>query len=146
MGNQMEVLARLQLLLQSDKRYRREAYIFVHEALGFAQRELKMGAATQIGEPQSGEPVREERHLTGQQLCEAIRIYALDQFGYMAKPVLKAWGIRTTSDFGEIVYRLIEIGYLNKSKTDRREDFDGVYDFDEVFRKAFEIRSVFTEE
>jgi len=25
MGNQMEVLARLQLLLQSDKRYRREA-------------------------------------------------------------------------------------------------------------------------
>lgn len=142
----MDVLARLQLLLQADKRYRREAYIFVHEALGFAQRELKMGSATPVGDPQTGEPAREERHLTGQQLCEAIRIYALDQFGYMAKSVLKAWGIRTTGDFGEIVYRLIEIGYLNKSKNDRREDFDDVYDFDEVFRKAFQIRKVLPEE
>ena len=32
-----------------------------------------------------------ERHLTGQQLCEAIRLFALNQFGYMAKVVLNNW-------------------------------------------------------
>jgi uncharacterized repeat protein (TIGR04138 family) len=58
----------------------------------------------------------------------------------MAKVVLNSWGLRKTSDFGEIVYNLIEIGMMKKSKTDRREDFDNVYDFDQAFNEQFEIK------
>jgi uncharacterized repeat protein (TIGR04138 family) len=54
--------------------------------------------------------------------------------------VLNRWGLRSTSDFGEVVYNLIRIGEMKKSKTDRREDFDNVYNFDEAFRHCFRIK------
>ena len=57
-----------------------------------------------------------ERHLTGQQLCEAIRLYALDQYGYMAKCVLNSWGVHNTGDFGEIVFNLIRVGLMRKNR------------------------------
>ena len=57
----------------------------------------------------------------------------------MAKVVLNDWGVRSTGDFGEIVYNLIGIGLMKKSDTDRREDFDDVFDFDETFERHFKI-------
>jgi uncharacterized repeat protein (TIGR04138 family) len=122
-------------LLKEDTRYKLDAYHFVREALTFAQEELGMGAPSDFDSEQGVY----EPHLTGQQLCEAIRIYALEQFGYMAKVVLNSWGLRSTSDFGEIVYNLIRIGQMKKSKRDRREDFDDVYDFNEALQQRFEI-------
>ena len=80
-----------------------------------------------------------ERHVTGQELCEAIRRYALDQYGYMAKTVLNSWGIHGTGDFGEIVFNLIRMGQMRKTPADARVDFDNVYDFDTAFRQDFKI-------
>src|SRR6185295_19048230 len=95
-------------LLRRDRRYHRDAYFFVFEALRFAQEQLGLG-----GMPGS-EPseVEEERHITGQQLSESIRQYAIQQYGMLAKKVLDEWGVHTTSDFGEIVFNLIEIGQM----------------------------------
>jgi uncharacterized repeat protein (TIGR04138 family) len=124
-------------LLRDDPRYRVEAYQFVRDALTYAHEVMD------LGEPAEQEAASEEespkRHLTGQQLCEAIRCYALEQYGLMAKTVLNSWGIQRTSDFGEIVYNLIDIGLMKKSRTDRREDFDGVYDFDAALCQEFQI-------
>ncbi len=132
----------LALVLQRDSRYKLEAYDFVREALGYAQDCLQMGKE-QAGEWDEDESevegVRVERHLTGQELCEAIRQYALEEFGLMAKAVLNSWGVYTTSDFGEIVYNLIDVGLMKKSERDRREDFDNVYDFDEALCRQFQI-------
>ncbi len=80
-----------------------------------------------------------DAHLTGQQLCEAIRQLALEQFGLMARVVLHSWGVHVTGDFGEIVYNLIDIGLMKKSETDRREDFNDVFDFEEAFERQFKI-------
>lgn len=134
-------------LIQRDPRYRFEAYAFVFEALSYAQNVLGYGAA---GE---SEPVAEEfehedweeeedpqQHVTGQELCEAIRQYALEQYGFMAKVVLNSWGVSKTGHFGDIVFNLIDIGQMRKTPHDRREDFSDVYDFDVVFQKEFEIR------
>jgi uncharacterized repeat protein (TIGR04138 family) len=90
-------------------------------------------------EPEEGSPREAERHLTGQQLCEAIRQYALDQYGYMAQCVLNSWGVHATSDFGEIVFNLIGIGQMRKTTDDQREDFDDVFDFDTGLRQSFKI-------
>ncbi|MCO6455272.1 MAG: hypothetical protein J5I93_08220 [Pirellulaceae bacterium] len=129
-------------LLEQDPRFKLEAYQFVRDALSYAQEVLEMGGSGPEAAGEADEAscsTRPENHLTGQQLCEAIRQYAIDQFGYMAKAVLNSWGVRKTSDFGDIVYNLIDIGYMKKSKTDRREDFDNVYDFDEAFLAQFRI-------
>jgi uncharacterized repeat protein (TIGR04138 family) len=131
-------------LLRDDPRYPPAAYKFVADALEFAQTEMGLGnpKATELSPFDTPEEMIErvgERHLTGQELCEAIRIYALDQFGYMAKCVLNSWGIRETGDFGEIVFNLIRIGRMCKTPDDRREDFDHVFDFDADLHRRFKI-------
>jgi uncharacterized repeat protein (TIGR04138 family) len=119
-------------LLRRDRRYRRDAYFFVFEALRFAQEQVSLGRGL-------SEELEEEthRHVTGQQLCEAIRRYAVEQYGLLAKCVLNDWGVRSTSDFGEIVFNLIDIGQMKKTDSDRREDFNDVFDFDDGLRDAF---------
>lgn len=129
-------------LIAADKRYKREAYGFVFEALRFAHDTLGLGTETPadaVDAPEGENPQGGQRHLTGRELCEAIRRYAHEQFGYMAKTVLNSWGVRETADFGNIVFNLIEIGEMSKTKHDRREDFAGVYDFDEAFRRDYVI-------
>ena len=116
-------------LLKQDQRYHIEAYQFVREALAYAQETIKSSPPSATG----------ENHITGQQLCEAIRLYSLEQFGFMAKTVLNSWGVHSTGDFGEIVYNLIRIKHMKKSSTDRREDFDDVYDFATSFEPVFEL-------
>lgn len=131
---------RLMQLLRDDPRYTLDAYNFVGEALAYAQQELRMGCEGQSRQKDKSEGEESsERHLTGQQLCEAIRQYAVEQYGYMAKVVLNSWGVYTTGDFGEIVYNWIRLGEMKKSEHDRREDFDDVYDFNEAFQQHFEI-------
>jgi uncharacterized repeat protein (TIGR04138 family) len=124
-------------LLQEDRRYKFEAYALVFDALKYAHQELGMG-----GPPETGDSTEEgqvEQHLTGQQLCEAIRRYSLEQYGLMAEVVLKNWGVTSTSDFGEIVFNLIRVGQMRKTPDDKREDFDDVYDFKQQFRHDFRI-------
>jgi len=121
-------------LMLHDQRYHLEAYQFVREALAYAQKVMKMPATKD-----EGSEAKQDHHLTGQQLSQAIREFALEQFGFMAKTVLNSWGVHTTGDFGEIVYNLIRIKEMRKSKSDRREDFDDQYDFDIAFEPRFEL-------
>ncbi|MEQ1828076.1 MAG: Minf_1886 family protein [Pirellula sp.] len=121
-------------LLQQDQRYHLEGYQFVRESLAYAQKIMKMPATNDAGTEE-----KQDHHLTGQQLCQAIREYALEQYGYMAKTVLNNWGIHTTGDFGEIVYNLIRVKEMRKSKSDRREDFDDQYAFEDAFEPTFEL-------
>jgi uncharacterized repeat protein (TIGR04138 family) len=132
-------------LLRKDRRYTFDAYVFVFEALSYAQNVLGMGSESPSepidlpeGDPPD-EPEGPQQHVTGQDLCEAIRRYALQQYGFMAKTVLESWGLKTTGDFGEIVFNLIRIGRMRKTAHDHREDFDDVYDFDTAFRQEFKI-------
>ena len=147
-------------LLQRDRRYRLDAYLFVLEALSFAQESLGLGeepSADELDPPtdDAGEAAAAEnggsataerrakqtrrrrrggdRHLTGQQLCEAARLYALQQYGMLARTVLDYWGIHSTADLGEIVFNMIEIGQMRKTRHDKREHFHDVYDFREAF-------------
>jgi uncharacterized repeat protein (TIGR04138 family) len=148
-------------LLHRDRRYKLDAYLFVLEALAFGQEHLGMGTeppAEQL-EPSTGQhgdagsrgqgrrrPSRRqaERHVSGQELCEAARQYALQQYGYLAPTVLASWGVHRTSDFGEIVFSMIEIGQMRKTRRDKREDFNDVYEFSDAFSRdlAFVVPDV----
>jgi uncharacterized repeat protein (TIGR04138 family) len=121
-------------LLNEDKRFKLEAYQFIRESLQYAHEHL-MGEIEEKNKAEKGGP----NHVTGQQLCEACRLYAVEQYGYLAKMVLGSWGVHSTSDFGELVYNLIRIEQMRKSDSDRREDFDDVYAFDDAFEPKFEF-------
>lgn len=128
-------LQAMRQLLKDDVRFKVEAYQFIRESLQYAHEH------TDEIRPSAGDDTDDIRHLTGQQLCEACRLYSLEQYGYLAKMVLASWGIHSTSDLGEVVYNLIGIEQMRKSDTDRREDFDDVYDFDDAFQPKFELAS-----
>jgi uncharacterized repeat protein (TIGR04138 family) len=124
-------------LLCEDRRYKLEAYQFVRAGLAYAQEELGLGReSSEVEERREGRPLK---HVTGQDLCHALKQFAHEQFGLLARQVLASWGIHSTSDFGEIVYNLIKIGEMTKSEEDRREDFDHVFDFDQALVKDFVI-------
>ncbi len=142
-------------MARERRRFTPEAYLFVFHALRYAQEELGYGAAGPSEQPaaaespsgREGEASSEEvaaetlveKHITGQQLCEAMRQLALREFGYMAQTVLKCWGITRTGDFGDMVYHLIELGLMKKTERDRREDFEEVFDFDAGLSHGFRI-------
>lgn len=114
----------IEQILAKDLRYRRDAYLFVRDALDYTQKAA----------------VRERRdglHVTGQELLAGIRDYTLAQFGPMAMTVLEEWGITRCEDFGEIVFNVVEAGLFSKTDTDSRADFQGGYDFEAAFRKPF---------
>ena len=125
-------------LLAEDPRYKFEAYQFIRESLQYAHEHLNLPDVAHAAEGLEA-PAPAPKHVTGQQLCEACRQYALEQYGYMAKLVLANWGIHATGDFGELVYNLIRIDQMRKSDSDRREDFDDVYPFDDAFEPKFEF-------
>ncbi len=69
----------------------------------------------------------------------------MEQFGFLAPRVLANWGVHSTGDFGEIVYNLIRIDQMRKSESDRREDFDDVFDFANAFQPEFKLPTDETE-
>lgn len=113
------------LIVARDARYTRDAYVFVREALDFTQKLIVKENRGQI------------RHVTGQELLDGIRQFALQQFGPMTMTVFEEWGVRHCRDFGEIVFNMVEIGLLAKTETDSRDDFQNGYDFTAAFRKPF---------
>ena len=129
-------------LVAEDRRYTFEAYVFLLEALAYAQDVLDMGAegpTEPLPNVEEGAEPSPQRHVTGQQLCEAIRRYALDRYGYMAKTVLNSWGLHNTSDFGEIVFNMIRGKLRRKTPADTLVDFADIYDFDVAFKQQFKI-------
>lgn len=80
---------------------------------------------------------RFNRHVGGQELCWGLRDYALEKWGMMARAVLNRWGIRSTLDFGQIVFAMVESGFMQKQPGDSIDDFRDVFDFREVFDKAY---------
>jgi uncharacterized repeat protein (TIGR04138 family) len=78
-------------------------------------------------------PEESSRHISGQQLCEGLRMYAIENWGMMAGVVLRRWNLRATIDFGRIVFALVDGGLMHKTERDKLDDFRDVYDFDRAF-------------
>ena len=101
------------------------AYFFVREALDHT---LKSRNSSQN---------KKNGHVSGEELLEGIRIYALDRFGPMTMTLLNHWNINQCKDFGEIVFKLIDHGILGRTENDSLSDFDGGYSFNEAFESPF---------
>lgn len=119
----------VELICKEDTRYDKKAYLFVRQGLDSTVKSLK-----------KHDPARVQRspHVSGRELLEGLRAFALDQYGPLTKTVLESWGVRRCSDFGEIVFNLIEYNVFSKTDNDRREDFADIYDFNEAFVKPFQ--------
>lgn len=111
-------------------KYHTDAYRFVFEALQLAQERLKRTAQ---------DADDESAHISGPELLEGVRELALKKFGMLAKTVFHHWGVKSTDDFGRIVFELIERGEMRKTDRDQLTDFFDVYDFDKALVRDYTI-------
>ena len=123
MKDELNLFQMIEGLAKKDPRYQEDAYFFVLRGLNFTVAKLD-----------------KPRHVTGQELSEGMRSYAIDQFGPMAQQVLEHWGIARTADFGNIVYNLISVKLLAKTETDSMDDFKDVFDFKKAFTRPVEYK------
>ncbi len=111
-------------LILTDGRYPLDAFEFLHEGLELASR-------SQYGE----EPAAPgQRHVSGAQLCQALRDHAIGRWGPLAPTVLNHWNIGATLDFGHMVYLLVDNGFMQKTAEDNLDDFRDVFDFAPAFQ------------
>ena len=111
----------LDSIVATDSRYQREAYIFLRDALDFTTKQQKKAKGTTV------------RHVSGPELLEGVRQYAIKEFGPMVVTVFDTWGIRSCEDIGHMVFNLIGAGIFGKTDEDSIEDFKAVFDFQEAF-------------
>ena len=115
----------LESVVGSDPRYQRDGYIFLRDALDFTTKQHKKVKGVSV------------RHVSGPELLDGVRQYALKEFGPMVMTVFDSWGIRSCEDIGHMVFNLIGAGVFGKTEQDSIEDFKNVYDFEEAFVKPF---------
>jgi uncharacterized repeat protein (TIGR04138 family) len=117
------------VICKEDPRYDRKAYKFVSLGLEHTVKDLRKRDAGRTDR---------SRHVTGRELLEGLREFALEQYGPMAKTVLNCWGVERCRDFGAIVFNLIDYNVFSKTESDRPEDFEALYDFEAAFVKPFQ--------
>lgn len=115
----------LESIIANDPRYQRDAYVFLRDALDFTTKQQKKIKGVSV------------RHVSGPQLLDGVRRYALKEFGPMVMTVFDNWGIHSCEDVGNIVFNLISAGVFGKTEDDSIEDFKNVYRFEEAFVKPF---------
>ena len=106
-----------------------EAYEFIQQGLGYTVNKVH----GKVKDPKAN------RHVSGRDLCEGLREYALKNWGLMAPTVLARWNIRRTHDFGRIVFALVDNGWMQKTDEDTIEDFRDVFDFKTAFEQGYRI-------
>ncbi len=113
----------LEQIAREDGRYGPVAVRFVYDGLGYTIKNV------------TGQP----GHVTGQTLCEGLRKLATERWGRLAMLVLNSTHIKTTQDFGEIVYLLIKHKWMSAQPADSLDDFNNIYDFKTVFKNRFKF-------
>ena len=116
-------------VVESVGLYPADAYHFVEQGLGYTVLKIH-------GEKKSA---KTSRHVSGQQLCEGLREFALKRWGLMARAVLARWNVTSTLDFGRIVFAMIDGGRMSKTDEDDIDDFKDVFDFRTAFETGYRI-------
>ncbi len=112
-------------IMLNEKRFEREAYFFIKEALDYTTELLAKNTGGK------------SKHVTAAQLLYGFRDHALEEFGPMAATLFQEWGIRSCTDVGDIVFHLINETVFGKQDNDRREDFSEIFDFESTFVLPF---------
>src|SRR4051812_7755983 len=121
----------LEQVVEEVGSYPIQAFEFVQHGLGYTVEKIHGDAK----DPKAS------RHITGRDLCEGLREFALLKWGLMARTVLNRWNVRRTIDFGRMVFALVQHGHMSKTDEDTLEDFRDVYDFATAFDGGYRIES-----
>ena len=108
-----------------DDRFGKGAYYFIREALDHTLKSMEKDRGKNKG------------HVSGMELLEGIKDYALERFGPMTLTLMNHWNVKKCRDFGDIVFNLVDYGILGRTENDSLADFEDGYNFQEAFEGPF---------
>lgn len=112
-------------IVKKDGRFHKDAYFFLKDSLEFVVKKLHC------------DELEEHSHVSGPELLDGIKEYALEEFGSMALAVFESWGVKSGDDIGQMVYHLINEGAFGRSDDDDPSDFNRWMTFEEAFLEPF---------
>jgi len=83
-----------------------------------------------------------DRHVDGKQLSEGLRDFALQQYGRLARLMMRRWNINRTEDFGHIVFAMVDGGLMQATDNDSIRDFEDGFSFEDGFRVGVDVDHV----
>lgn len=117
--------------IAAGTRYPMDAFLFVQRGLDFTVTRLHGDLdEDDIFDP---EDIDHSRHVSGQDLCKGLRDFAINEYGLLARTVLRRWSVTSCRDFGEIVFAMVDGGLMRKTDDDTIHDFNNVFDFSSAF-------------
>jgi uncharacterized repeat protein (TIGR04138 family) len=116
-------------IVKDDPRYALEAYEFVSKAVVFTMLSLSRDKSS-------------NHHISGQELLDGFRRYAIQEFGPMAGEIMKSWGFSNGSDIGNVVFNLVNRNLLGKTENDSLSDFKNGLDFERAFSEPFKTDKI----
>lgn len=112
-------------IVEKDSRYLKESYYFVRDGLEYTLKTMGKQKHQKI------------EQLSGKQILEGLKDYALKEFGPMSKLVLNEWGVKSCRDFGQMIKNMDLYGLLGKTDMGDMKDFQKGYSFTAAFVKPF---------
>lgn len=112
-------------IVDKDPRFSVEAYAFISDAVLYTTHKIE-----------SDSPAK-QHHITGKELLDGIKDFAMQQFGPIAPAVLRHWGLNDSMAIGHVVFNMVNNQLLGKSQKDTIDDFKHGFDFDMEFSKPF---------
>ena len=128
---------KLEKITREDGRFSVGAVKFVYDGLGYTAK--KMADEPPPALAAQAAPNGGPSYVSGQTLCKGLKRLAIKKWGRLAMLVLNTWGIKTTRDFGEIVYLMIKHKWMSVQPADSIDDFNDVYDFKTAFKDQFKF-------
>ena len=103
-----------------DSRIEKEAYHLLREALDYTSDKAQdEGSAN--------------HHVSAADLLEGFKEFSLKEYGPMAATLFSEWNLTKCGDIGDMVFHLIDEGIFSKQDSDKRSDFEDLYDFKQTF-------------
>ncbi len=134
--NSMELNAKLFMLAMQrygdfikDRPYPKVAYEYIYMSFPRIRKMIEEATKKNSDEGRSFY-VSFTHHISGQDLCKALRKLMLDDYGIMICDILNHWQIKTTHDIGVIVSDLVAIKLFAASPEDNIHDFDDIFPID----------------
>jgi len=112
-------------IIVEDPRFDAEAYNFISNAVMYTSQKVK------------DEESNMQRHISGQELLEGIKDFAVEEYGPIAPEVLRHWGLTDSKSIGEVVFNMVNKKLLGSTNEDSMDDFIGSYDIDQKFSERF---------
>ena len=122
----IEFYTKVDKIILQDTRYSSDAYEFINDAVIYTVKTCEKNRKE-----------GESSHVSGFELLDGVREYALKEFGPMAYNVFCEWGLFDGMAVGNIVFNMIEHKLLSRNENDSIKDFENAFDFKTALSSPF---------